>query len=48
MKELSGLVRLSFILVALYLVLRYGAQSRRLLGTAFGGWRGLVTDLQGR
>lgn len=42
-----GLVRTSFMIVALYLVLRYAAGARGIIGAATNGWVNLVKALQG-
>ena len=48
MKELSNLVKISFVIAALYLVLRFGAQSRGLIVAGGSTWANLVKTLQGR
>lgn len=48
MKQLSDLVKLSFFVAALYLVLRYGAQSKGIITAGGSTWARLVRTLQGR
>lgn len=48
MRQITGLVSTMLMLIALYLVLRFGANAGRLIGSLAQGGVDVFTTLQGR